>query len=412
MSRGILASVFVARIFLFLPFMTVAGCIPVLMEAWEIGAAKVSSIVSGFYFAYAFSLLGFSWMAGRIGAKRSVTLSAWATAISCAAFALFARDYTSSLVLYALVGLCQGGVYTPLIMLFRENAAPEKLGAAIGALIASTSVGYAASIAVTGIALGVSGWQTAFLVTGTLPFAGALMLLTAIRNLPNVIHPTAVESGLWRQLRHNRSARRLLLGYTSHNWELLGMWTWAPALIATSFVLSGQSTVAASQSSAAFVSILHLVGAFAAYSMGRLSDRIGRRQILIWAAAAATVFSLGIGWLVAFTPYLIATLVIFYAFFALGDSPVLSTTLAERVEPASLGTVLAARSTAGFITGAISPIVFGWVVDGLRAVDASEPVIWGTAFGTLGLGGLLAILFAVRLPARAEPGPQGANQRA
>lgn len=401
MTRNILVSVSIARVFLFLPFMTVAGCIPVLMEAWDIGAAKVSTIVSGFYFAYAFSLFGFSWLGGRIGAKRAVILSAWATALSCAAFALFARDYMSSLILYSLIGLCQGGVYTPLIMLFRENTPAERLGGAIGALIASTSVGYAASIGATGFALGLSGWQTAFLLTGALPLAGTLLLLAAIRDLPNIIHARVPDSGLWRQLRDNRSARHLLVGYTSHNWELLGMWTWAPALIAASFVLSGENTVAATQSSAYFVTALHIVGAFAAYYMGRLSDRIGRRTVLVWAAAIAAGFSFGVGWLVVFTPYLIAGLVILYSFFALGDSPVLSTAMAERVEPGTLGTMLAARSMAGFVTGAISPIVFGWVIDTLRAGNAGESVIWGAAFATLGLGGLMAVWSAVRLPERA-----------
>lgn len=401
MSLTVLRSVFFARVLLFLPFMTVAGCIPVLMDAWQIGAAKVSTIVSGFYFAYAFSLLGFSWLAGRIGAKRAVTLSAWGTALSCAAFAALARDYMSSLVLYSLIGLCQGGVYTPLIMLFRENTPPQRLGSAIGALIASTSVGYAASIGVTGFALGLSGWQTAFILTGAMPLAGTLLLLAAISGLDNVIHPRAPDTRVWRQLRCNLSARRLLLGYTSHNWELLGMWTWAPALIATSFALSGQDTVSATQSSAYFVTTLHLVGAVSAYSMGKLSDRIGRRTVLIWAAVIATGFSFGIGWLVVFTPYLIAGLVILYSFFALGDSPVLSTAMAERVEPGALGAMLAVRSVAGFITGAISPMVFGWVVDTLRAAEAGESVVWGAAFATLGLGGLLAVWFAVRLPERA-----------
>ncbi len=76
MSQRIILSIFLARVFLFMPFMTVAGCIPVLIEEWEIGAAKASSIVSGFYFTYAFSLLGFSWLGDYIGAKRSVLVSA------------------------------------------------------------------------------------------------------------------------------------------------------------------------------------------------------------------------------------------------------------------------------------------------------------------------------------------------
>jgi MFS family permease len=206
------------------------------------------------------------------------------------------------------------------------------------------------------------------------------------------------ESGFWQQLLQNRSARQLLGGYTSHNWELLGMWTWGPAFIATSFVLSGKTTVAATQWSAYFITVLHLGGAFAAYTMGRLSDRLGRRTVLIWVAAIAAGFSFGVGWTVTFTPYLIAVLVIVYSFFAIGDSPVLSTAMAERVEPASLGAMLAARSLTGFIVGAISPVVVGWVIDVLRAGQASETLVWGSAFATLGLGGLLAVFFALRLP--------------
>jgi MFS family permease len=398
MSQRIVLSVFLARVFLYTPFITVAGCIPILIEEWEIGAAQASSIVSGFYFTYAFSLLGFSWLSDYIGAKRSVLISACATAISCAAFAFYAEDFISSLILYSLIGLCQGGVYTPLIMLFRENAPPQRLGTAIGWLIASTSIGYAASIGLTGLSVGLSGWRLAFMTTGLPPAVGTVILLTAIRSLPNVIHPRMPGSGLWQELRQNHSARQLLAGYTSHNWELLGMWAWAPAFIAASFVLNGETTVAATQSSAHFITLLHLGGAFAAYTMGRLSDRLGRRTVLIWVAAIAAGFSFGVGWFVTFTPYLIAALVIVYSFFAIGDSPVLSTAMAERVEPACLGTVLAARSLTGFVVGAVSPVVVGWVIDALRAEQASDTLVWGSAFATLGLGGLLAIYFAIGLP--------------
>ncbi len=389
--------IFVARIFLFLPFVTVAGCIPLLIEEWGIGAARVGMVASGFFFSYAVSLLAFSWLGDYIGAKRSVLISAWTTAAACAAFAFFANDFLSSLIFYSLVGLFQGGVYTPLIVLFRENSPREKLGAAIGWLIASTSIGYAASIGATGVSIGISGWKLAFMVTGLLPVVGTVILVAAIAPLPNIIHPRRPESGVWRELRRNRNARQLLAGYTSHNWELIGMWTWAPAFIAASFVLTGATTAVATQWSAYFITVLHLCGAFAAYTMGRLSDRLGRRSVLIWVAAIAAGFSFGVGWFVSVSPYLVATLVIFYSFFAIGDSPVLSTAIAESVEPSCLGAVLAVRALVGFVSAGIAPVVAGLVIDTLRAGHASETLVWGAAFATLGLGGVLAVVFACRL---------------
>lgn len=397
MRHRIVFSIFLARVFLFLPFMTVAGCLPILIEEWKIGAAKACSIVSGFYLGYAVSLLIFSWSADHIGAKRSVLYSAGTTAASCIAFALLADDFRSTLLLYTLIGLCQGGVYTPLIILFREGTDSEQLGTAVGWLIASTSIGYAASIALTGLAIGLSGWRLAFTVTGLLPVVGAAILMVAINSLPNVIHPLKPESGLWVQLHRNRSARQLLGGYMGHNWELHGLWTLGPTFVAASFVLGGATTSLATQWSAQFITILHLGGAFAVYIIGRLSDRLGRRTVLIWVAAIAAGASLSIGWTITLSPYLVAMLFIALSFFSIGDSAVLSAAMAERVEPGSLGAVLAVRSLTGFIIAAISPVVVGWVIDILRANQASDTVVWGTAFAILGFGGLFAVFFALRL---------------
>ena len=378
--------------------MSVAGCIPVLIEEWQIGAAEAGSIVSGFYFAYAFSLMGFSWLGDHIGAKRAVEISAWITTFASVSFGCFANDFASSLIFYSLLGLSQGGIYTPLITLFRENSEPNRLGTAIGWLIASTSVGYATSLLLTGLSLAYGGWQFAFLLTGLLPAIGTLLLLIVIRPLPNKTHNQNLTAGLWLHLRRNRKARKLIIGYTAHNWEMIGMWTWAPALISASFVFTGTTTALATQWSTQLTTLMHVFGALAAYFFGKLSDILGRRTILIWTAAVSAIFSCGIGFTVTGSPYVISLLVLIYAAFCLGDSPVLSTALAESVEPAYLGTILALRSLVGFIAAAVAPLVAGWVIDLLNDNGASAMVIWGGGFLTFGVGGLLATLYALHVP--------------
>ena len=52
----------------------------------------------------------------------------------------------------------------------------------------------------------------------------------------------------------------------------------------------------------------------------------------------------------------------------------------------------------GFLAGAISPVVVGSVIDVLRAGDYNDTLVWGMAISTLGFGGLMAVLFATRLP--------------
>ncbi len=397
LTSRLIVIISIARILLFATFMTVAACIPVLVRDWEVSAAGAGSIVSAMFVSYAVSLFALSWTADHVGAKRTVLVSSLAAAASSAVFGLWARDYWSALVLYALVGLCQGGVYTPLVMLFSENARADRRGTAMGWLIGSTSIGYAGSLALSGAGIAIGGWQAAFLLTGSLPVVGAVLLIWSLRNVPNRIHPRHDDSGLVRQLGHNRDARLLVGGYVAHNWELLGLWSWTPTLVAASFAMAGATTSIASQSSAYVAAAMHVIGAFAALLVGGLSDRLGRRTVLLGMAAIAAALSLSIGWLVALPPWIISCFALIYYFFALGDSPVLTTALAERVDPASLGAILAVRSLLGFGAGAVAPIAVGGIIDVLRTGGHGETLVWGAGFVVLGCGGLLATLLAYRL---------------
>jgi len=83
-----------------------------------------------------------------------------------------------------------------------------------------------------------------------------------------------------------------------------------------------------------------------------------------------------------------------YAFTAIGDSPILSSTLTQVVSPPSLGAALGFRSLLGFGAGASAPLAFGMVLDYVNAL-AGTRIAWGWAFVVLGLGDLIAIWAAV-----------------
>jgi MFS family permease len=390
-----LLAVCVSRIFLYANFMVYAACLAIVRDDWGMSATEAGTISSAFMLAYAASLVFFSWLAERLGAKRVVQISAVLSALFALAFAFGARSYASGLVLYALAALPQGGVYTPLVMLFAERYEARVRGRAMGWLIASTSVGYAFSLVVSGITLLRGGYELAFIVTGLLPALGALILCAALRKTPNRIHRRDAKGGLIAALRRSPDAGRLIAGYTAHCWELLGMWAWLPAFLAASMALAGTAGVQAAGYGAYLSGALHLVGALAAFSMGHLSDRLGRRAVLIGLAAIGAAMSLSIGWLVAFPVWLLLVLGLVYSFAAIGDSPVLSTALTEATPPSHLGSALALRSLLGFTAGAVSPSMFGSVLD--LAQGAGEAIAWGSAFAALGLGGLIATGFAVAL---------------
>lgn len=393
---GWLLSICVGRIFAYANFMVYAACLPILREKWVMSATQAGTVASGYMLGYTVSLVAFSWLAERFGPRRVFVLSATASALTAIAFGFFARDYTSGLMLYTLAALTQGGNYTPAVMLMAERYKPENRGGAVGWLIASTSMAYAFSLAVSGSLLAWGGYSLAFIGTGLLPGLGAVILWAALRRVPNTVHEregtVKITAALWR----DANARCLVAGYTSHCWELLGMWAWAPAFLTASLLLSGAASVDAAEMASYLIAAMHIVGAVAASTMGYLSDILGRRTVLLALAAAGGVLSLTLGWLVNWPVPVLMGLILIYGFVAIGDSPVLSTALTETVAPAYLGSALAIRSLLGFGTGAISPTAFGLVLDLAASSENGPAAVWGPAFTVLAIGGLGATWYAWR----------------
>ena len=397
MSPGRLLAICAARVFLFASFMTVAAVIPLIALDWQLSATAAGAIVSSFTLCYALSVFGFGWAADHFGAKRMVIVSALVAAAGSAGFGWLARDWGSAMLLYGLVGLAQGGVYTPLIMVLSDEIAPQARGKAMGWLIASTSAGYAGSLALAGLGVALGGWQLAFLLGGTVPAVGAVLLIIALMPFAHRVHPRSAGVRLSDEIVRNRASRLLIAGYTGHSWEVVGMWAWIPAFLAAGFALKGAGAAGATVSGAYLAGSLHLVGAMAAFTMGRLSDRTGRRPLLVALAAAGACVSFVIGWLIHAPSAVLIPLALAYAFVTLGDSPVLTAAISEVVRPGYLGAVLAWRGLAGFSAGALAPLALGLVLDAATHASTGPAVSWGVAFATLGLGGLAATLCALAL---------------
>ena len=388
-----LFSLCAARTFMASMFMTYAACLPVLAREWNMTGAAAGSISTGFQLAYAVSLVAFSSLADRIGARRVFLLSSVLSVVTAIAFAVFARSYPSALVLYSLVAMSAGGTYTPGIMLVADRYPPARRGGAVGWLIASSSLGYAVSLLLAGTMLTRGGYPLAFLASAAGPVIGMIIIWPVLRDTPNTVHGRARGIRFRSEVLTNRRAMSVILGYMFHSWELLGMWAWAPAFLTASLAASGALGVHAVALAASLSASFHVVGLVASSSMGVLSDRLGRRAVLVSLAAISTACSFTFGWLVACPIALVVTVGLVYGFSAVGDSPVLSTALTEVVSPAYLGSALALRSFVGFSAGAIAPLAFGVLLD-ISNPGGGAATNWGWPFVALGAGGLMATFCA------------------
>jgi MFS family permease len=405
-----LTGICLARVGTGLVLITYAAALPVLQREWHMSGATSGSISSANQMAYALSLIVFSSLADFWGAKRVFLGSVTVGALAAMGFAFFAHDYLSALILYALVGLSLGGSYTTGLMLLTERFETAKRGTAMGYFIASTSAGYALSLLITGLALPVGGYRLSFFLTCLgVPMAALISWITLWRT-KNTVVPRPPKQSPGRGLRDNTPAKLLIAGYTFHSWELLGMWTWTPAFLAACFALGGKGVLNAAGMGSYVTSFFHLAGTLASFSMGLLSDRWGRGTVLLGVSAISTLCSFLFGWTLGWPLMITIAIGASYAFFSLGDSPVLSAALSEAADPAHLGTAFGIRSLLGFGAGAAAPLVFGLILDlSNRAAIDRQYVSWGWAFSSLGLMGLGATVTALFYKRISDPGSKPTN---
>ena len=388
-----LAGICASRMFNGLVFMTYAGALFVLRREWGMSAAQAGAVASGFQIGYALSLVVFSNIADRVSPKRVYLWSMFASGLSALGFALLARDFTSALILHTAVGITLGGTYTTGVMIIADQYAIQSRGMAVGYFIASTSCGYACSLAISGVALPLGGYRLSFLLTCLGPLMGWLLAWMTLRG--TVVEAAVRRKGqrFTREVLGNRPAMLLIWGYTFHNWELQGMWSWTPAFMASCLGLAGAVGLKAAGSGAYMAAFFHLMGLLASFSMGTLSDRLGRARVMLALAATSMVCSFLFGWSIGWPLALVMGIGVIYAFSVLGDSPIFSAALTEVVDTAYLGSAFGLRSLVGFGAGAVAPLAFGAVLDWSNPTADGHRLYttWGWAFGVLGLGGLGAV---------------------
>jgi len=387
-----------SRTFMTFVFLTYAAALPVLQKEWGMSATEAGSISSGFRFGYAVSLLICSILADKVGAKPLYLGSMSAGAIFSLTFALVAHDYLTALCLYTLVAFALGGTYTTGIMILADQY-PVQRGMAIGFFIASSSLGYALSLFLSGIALPIGGYKLSFLLTCSGPLVGAILSWIVLLKIHVSVEKRQKEQRFVKEVLKNRAAMSLIFSYSLHSWELLGMWAWTPAFLSTCLTISGTEELKAAGFSSYISASFHLLGLLASFSMGTVSDRFDRAHVIVALSVMSAICSFIIGWSLGWPMIIVVCIGLVYAFVALGDSPVLSAYITEVVEPSYLGSALGLRSLLGFGGGGISPLVFGAVLDWTNPIGSSSTAYatWGWSYSILGIGGLGAAWFAYRL---------------
>lgn len=249
--------------------------LPLLASVFDVSPAHASLSVSAGTGALALSLIPASVLSDRYGREPVMKLAlALAAVIALASAAV--TDFTTLLVLRALLGVVLAGLPAAAMAYLGEEVAPNAQGRAMGLYIAGNACGGMSGRFLAALVTEWGSWRLALVVLGVL---GGIAAVVFWRGLPASRHFRARAATPMRILRDALAIFRdaglpwlfltafLIMGAFVGLYNYLG------------FRLQG-APYNLGQIATGSIFLLYLLGTWASAWVGRLADRFGRRNVL------------------------------------------------------------------------------------------------------------------------------------
>jgi|Deesub1362A_J573_1020465.scaffolds.fasta_scaffold00105_50 MFS family permease len=375
--------------FSWIPWFNYSAVLPILKEEFSLTSAEAGKIMGGFQLGYVLTVLITGVIADKIGKKPILVISSLITGVASIAFALFAKDYFSALILRVLIGMGCGGVYAPGLALLSSWFSPRARGMAFGAYTGSSVFSYALGYFLTAPIAAVGGWQKGILFT-SYPVFIAVLFFGLVKE-PLTSDSSRIEDSPLMSVKNIQLVPLILItiAYMAHMWEQFAFWGWVGPYLSAAGVTHGMGKEEALTIGGLIASITIMMGVFSPFIGGKISDKLGRTFTAAFFSILSAICSFIFGWLIIkpFNTIVVASLI--YGFFVVADSAIYKAGLSEMVPSTFLTSALAIQSAAGFGAAIISPGIFGIILD-FTNTSSSIQIPWGWAFVSLGIGSLIS----------------------
>ncbi|MFD7073493.1 MFS transporter [Nocardioides sp. NPDC059952] len=203
--RRILIGLFAAGIATFGQMYSTQGILPTVAHALEVNEASAALTVSTATLGLAVSVLGWSWVADRIGRAPAMKI-ALSISLVLGLLTPLAPGFSTLLVLRSLEGLALGGVPALAVAYLAEEIHVRHVSLAAAIYISGTTVGGLLGRVITGPFADLGGWRLGVTAGGVLSAIAAIIAITLIPRAQGWVRPvgrptTSVREGVLANLR-------------------------------------------------------------------------------------------------------------------------------------------------------------------------------------------------------------------
>ncbi len=375
-------------------FAAYAAFLPALRAEWGMSGAQAGFVGGAFFFGYMLAVPFLSGITDRIDARRVFIAACVLGAAGTTGFALFAQNVASGAFFQAVTGAGLAGTYMPGLKALTDRVGGPRQSRYIAFYTAAFGIGTSLSLLAAGGLVSAFAWRAALQILAGGPLLAALTMWLGLR-------PQQPQGGgrvpwlpRFGAVLANRRARRFILGYVCHCWELFGLRSWLVAFIVFAYALQPEAAAAVSPTEAA--ALINLFGLPASILGNEAAVKFGRVR-WIGAAMIASGMLCWLAGLAATCPWwLMLTVLILYFVATMADSAALTAGLVQATPPEQRGAAMALYSLFGFGAAFIAPLAFGGILD--LGGGGGSNWAWLLAFGSLGLGGLVWAAFNSAAP--------------
>ncbi|MDQ0199725.1 MFS transporter [Neobacillus ginsengisoli] len=259
--------------------------INVFSKQYHVSPATASASISLPTLALAVSLLFIPLISRRIGRKRIMGISLFATSV-LAVISAFSHNFGFFLFIRLLEGISVSGFPAIAIAYLNEEISPASIGGTMGAYVAGTAVGGFVGRVAIGPLTDLFSWQVAFFVLGFLCFLCSLYFWFYLPQSRNFESEKISVFEYMKALGAGLKSKRLFLLYCM---GFLVMGSYIMLFNYIGYPLT-EPPYNLSQTVLGFLFVVNLIGTWSSMMFGRLADQHSRQRLM---GVSCGIFVLG-----------------------------------------------------------------------------------------------------------------------